>query len=170
MGLIKDWREETKHYTLWAKITSLKEMKRVCRYRKQRIERGWSDRDCWDAGSYILKITSDMLKELYCEKDNGEYFELNIDKPSVYKNFKQVADDIDEYLAFKDTDYTIYLDFDLPTGYVDEDGTWQTNSTEDQTEKMRAAMKKHQNEFIKKSKKATRAMKFVAVNHVKLWW
>lgn len=143
------------------------------KYRIQRLQRGWADRDTWGGGEYILGVTSGILRKLDDEKnpiDWDQYFETNFQKINGYKNLTEVADDIDQFLAFIETDWADSLGFELPPGHVDDDGFWRSGTTPQQDKKIRAAIKKHSVAGKKSAAKATKAMKFVADNHLSLWW
>ena len=64
MGILKDWQEDTDGYVFTAKVTyffSPKVWLRLHKWRKQRADRGWSDRDTWGAGEHIAQMTAEML-------------------------------------------------------------------------------------------------------------
>lgn len=79
------------------------------KWRKQRLSRGWSDRDAWNAGDHIAKITAEMLQRL---NDNGicswpDWFDLNVKEEGrgAYKDLQSIIDDINNYLSFQETSW-----------------------------------------------------------------
>lgn len=73
----------------------------VIKYRHQRAERGWSDRDTWGGGEHIAMVTAGILHYLEREQnpiDWDEYFRTNYPNNYGYSSLTEVADDIDLYL------------------------------------------------------------------------
>lgn len=117
MGLVRDWTEDTEGYrfsyrvrcffnpTIWL---------RLHKWRMQRANRGWSDRDTWGAGDHIAQMTAEMLQHLndhsYC--DWPEWFKLNVKEggKGAYQNLQTVIDDINTYLEFEKTSWADGLD------------------------------------------------------------
>lgn len=177
MGIIKDWNDENGSYVLHYKVLrflSPNSWMMVYKWRKQRADRGWSDKDTWAAGEYILQISSAMLRELGKEKnpvDWASYFKDNQIKHYGYSNFNEAADDIDAYLNFSaNSSWTDYIDFKLPGGHINQDGSWESGMDKRQQFKAKKAMEKHNREFNHLHEKASKAMRLVASNHGALWW
>lgn len=82
---------------------------REFKWARQRVSRGWSDRDTWGAGDHIAKITAEMLQHLndYTYIDWPEWFKLNVeeDGKGSYKKLQDVVDDINNYLVFSETSW-----------------------------------------------------------------
>lgn len=148
---------------------------REFRWVSQRKKRGWSDRDSWNGGEYILEVVSGILKKLGDEKshvDWDEYFKTNYPNNQGYKNLAQVAKDLDDYLAFDQYGWSKTLGFEiksswkpLPNGcseYVNE------NSPEENRQ-IKAAIEAGHKEWERRYKRAKKAMTFVAVNFPGLW-
>lgn len=179
MGIIKDWRENNQYYRTSYKIRrlfSIKEWLELHKWRKQRADRGWSDKDTWSMDEHILRVSSEMIRKLAEEKhgvwdvDWESYFKNNEFVTYGYGSFDEVADDIDEYLKYQTALWTDYIDFELPSGHVDDDGFYVSNATERQEFKMKKAMEKHNRESIRLHEKSAKAMRFIAANHGSLWW
>lgn len=108
MGLLKDVLRDIKSYRVHRAIfyflrpsTWLDNIK----YRRQRANRGWSDRDTWNGGEYLMEIASGVLNKLGDEKshiDWDEYFSSNYDTSFGYKSLNEVAQDLDNYLAWQE--------------------------------------------------------------------
>lgn len=74
------------------------------RYDRQRKKRGWSDRDTWGGGEYISEITYGILNYLENVQnilDWEHYFNANYNDTYGYKSLSEVAQDIDNYLAWE---------------------------------------------------------------------
>lgn len=175
MGILKDWKEDTDGYTLRYKVMSFLSSKnwiKLHKWRKQRADRGWSDRDTWGAGEHIMEMMSGMLRYLDREQnpiDWDAYFKTNYAKPNGYTSLTEVANDLDQYIEFCKTTWTDYLDIEMP-GHEIVDGEYKSLATPAEYKKIRAAIKKFNVEEKKSAAKATKAIKFVADNHRGLWW
>jgi hypothetical protein len=184
MSLIKDWREDTQGYVLTRRVFNFFDITlwlRLHKYRKQRADRGWSDRDTWGAEDHIAKMTAEMLQHLqdhsYC--DWPEWFRLNIKEEGkgAYRNLQSVIDDIKNYLVHTESSWSdgLYCD----SAYSkDENGVtflekqlWFDEKTDKiQTE---AAIKNRINRWNKEEirlyKKAQKAMEFFARHFASFW-
>lgn len=117
MGLIKDWAEDTEGYRFSYRVRSLFDLSlwlRLHKWRKQRANRGWSDRDTWGAGDHIAQMTAEMLQHLNDKTyvDWPEWFNLNVKEKGrgAYKNLQEVIDDINAYLDHEKTSWSDGLD------------------------------------------------------------
>lgn len=126
MSIISNiWRDE---YRLRYKIKSSLNpfvWKREIRYRNQRINRGWSERDAWGGGEHIAEVSAGILRELGDEKnivDWDWYFRENQWETLGYKNLNEVAQDIENYLYWQEheLDDEIYKRFDIDTRFAIE--------------------------------------------------
>lgn len=188
MGLLKDWTDDHNGYTLRSKLKyffSPKVWLQLHKWRKQRADRGWSDRDTWGAGDHIAQITADMLQHLndYAYTDWPEWFKLNVkeDGKGAYKNLKSVIDDINAYLEFEKTTWadglTTRRDSIEEVFEKREDGhytykgpIWVDDKGKDLTDAaVMQRIKKWRNEEIKLYKKATKAMGFFARHFSSFW-
>lgn len=153
-----------------------RELLREIKWSRQRKARGWSDRDTWGGGEYILEVTSGILKYLADEKvshtDWPEYFKTNYPNNQGYKNLNEVAKDIDSYLAFDEYGWSKTLDFEithedkpLPNGNIE----WINTNTPEENRQIKKAIEKSRKDWDREYKKAKRAMTFVAVNFYGLW-
>lgn len=148
---------------------------REFKFEKQRKQRGWSDRDSWNGGDYILSVVSGILKELGGAKshvDWDEYFKTNYPNNQGYKNLNEVARDIDNYISFEEHSWTDRLDFEikhdfqpLPNGHSE----MVNLNTPEEKRQIKKAIQEHGKEYDKRYKKAKKAMTFVAVNFPGLW-
>lgn len=147
---------------------------RTMHHRYQRAERGWSDRDTWDTGGYLLEVTSGMLKELAGEKSYlkwDDYFSTNF-KSKVYGDFDEVIKDIDDYIAFDELAWADSLGFKMVHGIKErEDGHGQLISLNTPEEELliRKAIKDSHAEWKRRYAKMRQAMIFVADNIPGLW-
>ena len=103
MSIFKDWRDETDGTVFTYKVRSFLNLKiwyKLSKWRRQRADRGWSDRDTWGAGEHIAKMTAEMLQYLNDNTyvDWPEWFDLNVKEKNGYKNLQAVIDDINQYL------------------------------------------------------------------------
>tara|TARA_B100001245_G_C22893491_1_gene430706 strand:- start:4535 stop:4999 length:465 start_codon:yes stop_codon:yes gene_type:complete len=129
---------------------NLKEWVREARYRKQRINRGWSDRDAWGGGEHIAEVSAGILRELNKEQnivDWDWYFRENEWETFGYKNLDEVAQDIENYLDWELLSYSepLYSQFGR-----DYETRWQIE--------------------IQLYEDYRQAMRFVAENIGALWW
>ena len=187
MSLLKDFREDVSGYKIFYQLRSAVDVRlwlRLHKYRKQRANRGWSDRDAWGAGEHIAKVTAEMLQHLndysYC--DWPEWFKNNTDNLG-YKNLQSVIDDINNYLEFQYTGWTDGLDvasYDVddwiekePVNglHVWKSAGWINIETGKKlTEKqVTARISKHHKQEQKLYAKATKAMEFFGRNFASFW-
>jgi len=186
MGIIKDWRDDTEGYCFKYKIINLLSLRvwlDLHRWRKQRANRGWSDRDTWGAGDHIAKITAEMLQHLndHTYVDWPDWFKLNVEEAGSYKNLQSVIDDINGYLEYQETSWTDGLEpvqKPLDEVFVEEGDRrvykspgWINKETGRQiTEKqLTMLMHKHHNKEVKLYKKATNALSFFARQFTSFW-
>ena len=173
MSILKDFREDHDGMYFRYKITAFLNPKtwyRLHKYRKQRCNRGWSDRDAWAAGEHIARMTAEMLQYL---NDKGvvdwdRWFKDN--NNLVYDNLQSIIDDINNWLNHQTTSWADDLalakftkDEPLETNWVDKDGN---NLTEKDITRL---IKKWSKEDIELYKEATKAMKFFADNFASFW-
>ena len=137
MGILKDWQEDTDGYVFTAKVTyffSPKVWLRLHRWRKQRADRGWSDRDTWGAGEHIAEMTAQMLQHLNDNPyvDWPEWFALNVKEKDGYNDLQAVIDDINQYLELTKQSWAdgLTVDGDLFDDSGDEPKTvWRYKKT-----------------------------------------
>ena len=99
MSIFKDWQDDTKGCTASYKVRSFFNIKlwlNLAKWRRQRADRGWSDRDTWGAGEHIAEMTAQMLQHLNDNTyvDWPEWFKLNVQEKDGYKSLQAVIDDI----------------------------------------------------------------------------
>lgn len=187
MSIVKDWREDNSGYRLNRQVLyffSPKVWLRLHKWRKQRADRGWSDRDTWGAGEHIAQMTAEMLQHLNDNTyvDWPEWFKTNTKDNKGYKNLQSVIDDINGYLDFRLTSWSDGLDIasynvddwlDKQEGgtYVWKSAGWVDKTTGKKlTEKqLLSRMKKHHKQEEKIYKKATHAMEFFGHNFASFW-
>lgn len=147
------------------------------KWSRQRKARGWSDKDTWGGGEYILEVTSGILKKLGDKNshiDWDAYFKTNYPNNLGYKNLYEVAKDIDNYLAFDEYAWGDTLGFEIKHGSkASEDHPGYTelvnlNSPEENRQISQAIDASHK-EWKKRYRKARKAMNFVATNFYSLW-
>jgi hypothetical protein len=142
---------------------------------RQRKKRGWSDRDTWNGGEYILSVVSGVLKKLGDEKshiDWDEYFKTNYPNNQGYNSLIEVAEDIDAYLEFDELDWSRDLDFEIIYDKKPaEDGCTEIVdiNTPEENRQIKKAIEASRKEYDRRYKKAKKAMTFVAVNFPGLW-
>lgn len=184
MGLIKDWKEDTEGYRFSYRVRNLFNFSlwfRLHKWRMQRGNRGWSDRDTWGAGDHIAKMTAEMLQHLndHTYVDWPQWFKLNVkeDGKNTYTSLQQVVDDINDYLKFEWTSWGdgLYCD---SSWVKNEDGSstldeqlWYDEKTHKlQTEaSIKNRMTKWNKEYTKRYKKAQKAMSFFARHFTQFW-
>lgn len=112
MGILKDWKEDSEGYRFRNQVVCLFSPKvwfRLHKWRMQRANRGWSNRDTWGAGEHIAKMTAEMLQHLNDNTyvDWPEWFKLNVKEKGkgAYKNLQSVIDDINKYLEHTETSW-----------------------------------------------------------------
>lgn len=187
MSIFKDWHEDTKDYRFRYRVRNLFSPSlwlRLHKWRKQRADRGWSDRDAWGAGDHIAQMTAEMLQHL---NDNAytdwpEWFKLNVKEKKGYKDLQSVIDDITAYLEFTKTSWADGLEIardnlDHIFPEPDEDGNriykspgWIDVNGKKLTEKqITARIKKWSKEQDKAFTKASEAMQFFSKNFWGFW-
>lgn len=177
MSLLRDYKDH--HLTLakkywWRQIINPVNLYRTMQHRHQRAERGWSDRDAWNAGDHILSVTSGMLKDLAESQERfdwAEYFETNY-KTNGYASLAEVAADIDEYIAFDDYNWVDTLGFKLKHSWKDsKNGGLEMvdENTPEEQRLIKKAIKESHREWKRRYTKMQKAMKFVADNIGSLW-
>jgi hypothetical protein len=187
MGLVRDWIEDTEGYRFGYRVRSFFSPSlwlRLHKWRKQRANRGWSDRDTWGAGDHIAQMTAEMLQYLqdhsYC--DWPEWFKLNVreEGKGAYKNLQEVIDDINAYLEFQKTSWSDGLD--TKRDRVDEvfekreDGNyqyvgpdWYEGEKKLTQDAVRHRINKWRKEELKLYKKAQKAMGFFSRHFSGFW-
>lgn len=152
MSIFKDLYEETRGFRLTYKIKTIinpREWILLYRWRKQRADRGWSDRDWWSMDYFLKDIIPPMLRK-YAKEGGGiptsldksytdKQFQAAIDK--WHKDLLKAADDIEAY----------YKHEELPFP------------------KSRAARDKYFANSRVAEKRTKDGMKFVANNFLSLW-
>lgn len=187
MSIFKDYKEDVAGYRLRYKLkttVSPTTWLRLHKWRKQRANRGWSDRDTWGAGDHIAQMTAEMLQHLHdrAYTDWPEWFKLNVKEEgkNAYTNLPQVIKDITAYLDFTETTWADGLDTRRDS--VDEvfekraDGLHEYKGPDwyDGDKKLSDAAIKHRinkwhKEWDKKYKKAQKAMQFFGRNFTGFW-
>lgn len=187
MSIIKDWREDNQGYRLRMKVTKLfspREWFYLHKWRKQRANRGWSDRDTWNMGDHLIEITAAMLNHLNTNgiADWPEWFKLNVQEKgkNAYTSLDQVIKDITDYIDFEKTSWADGLDTKRDS--IDEtfkerqDGNYEyigPDWYEGDKKLSEAAIKNRinnwQKEWDKEYKKATNAMQWVGRHIAGLW-
>lgn len=154
---MRNWRGEFKHA-------------------KQRKERGWSDRDCWNAYHHLGNVTAGMLRNLDGVQnvlDWDEYFASNYKTVGDYKNLGEVAQDIENYVNFDETGWADNLGFELKHSFKRVEGgktEFVSENTKKEQALIRKAIKEHRKQEIALAKKAEKAFIFVGKNLRALWW
>jgi len=112
MSVLRDFHEQHLHIVkrYWPReIFNPFNWIRTIKWRHQRAERGWSDRDTWGGGEYIAGISAGILNYLQSEKghvDWDEYFNFNYPENLGYTSLNEVAQDIDNYLAWEEDSFS----------------------------------------------------------------
>lgn len=105
MNRFQSWSREVEGQTKRSKIAGFfnaPTWRRAMRYRKQRLQKGFSDQDMWAGGEYIMGMISDSLK--WFEKEGIADWEFTFEQWKEektnygYDNLKQMYTDIDNYL------------------------------------------------------------------------
>ena len=144
------------------------------KWAKQRAKRGWSDKDTWNTGEYLMKITAEMLRRLSDNRSHiswEDYFQANY-QTRGYKSLDDVANDIDNYLEYVQTSWTDNLGFDLENGFVVVDGElseFVNKNTPDEQRRISISIRKWREQEERLFSKAKNAMIFVAINSRALW-
>ena len=171
MGILKDWKNDTDGYVFSAKVKyffSPKTWLRLHRWRKQRADRGWSDRDLWGAGEHIAAMTANMLEELSKGHTDWDWWFKNLKRKEPYENLEDVIADIRNYLDYESK--TAWTDG------LDHKGNWKDHEWIDKktgktlTEKqVTNRIMKHANEGNRLYKKSAKAMEFFGRNFAGFW-
>lgn len=185
MGLVKDVFKDNKDATFKYRVKELinpREWRRHHRWRKQRANRGWSDRDTWNAGDHIADMTADMLQHLLDKgmTDWPYWFKHNVQEKGAgsYKNLQSVIDDIKNYTDFQWTSWAEGLEpvNDRVFEKLDDDTyeyklpDWIDKNGKILTEKqLRARMDKWSKEERRLYEKATKAMQFFGRHYSSFW-
>lgn len=151
-------------------MSKLREIKDKIEHYTQRAKRGWSDQDTWGGGEHILAVTSGVLRKLGDKKSHINwdlYFKMNY-QTRGYNTLEEVAQDIDDFLAFEETSWIEDLDFELKHS-TDNEGFLKSENTPYENRKIKEAMRKHKDEYDLRYRKMKNAMIFVAVNAPSLW-
>lgn len=120
--------------------------RREFKYDLQRQKRGWSDRDTWGGGEYLMEVSAGILRYLNDTiVDWPKYFELNFgDDNHGYTSLLEVADDLELHLWFQEHQ------FDDQFNDLNNEDRWAIE--------------------IQLQEQASNAMRFVASNIHGLWW
>lgn len=124
MSILKDFHQQHLHVrkTYWPReIFNLSNWARTLKWRRQRMERGWSDRDTWAGGEHIVEVTAGILRYLETTIiDWPAYFEMNYEDNYGYTSLSEVAQDLDNYIYFEERQYedAIYKEFDMETRWA----------------------------------------------------
>jgi len=190
MSIFKDWQEDTKEYRFTYKLRNLFSPAlwlKLHKWRKQRADRGWSDRDTWAAGDYIARMTADILQHLNdnTHVDWPDWFKYNCQEKGkdAYKDLQSVIDDIIGYLDFeKNESWSKGLDiasddvadlFDKATdgSYSLAPDRWVDEVTRKPVtqQQITSRIKKYRDKEIKQYKKAQKAMQFFGRNFTGFW-
>lgn len=122
MGLLKDFYQHnlTIRKLYWPReILNLANWGRIIKWRRQRMERGWSDRDTWGGGEYIASVAYGILMYLQYEQhmvdvnSDDDVWKFNFPDDYGYKSLGEVAQDIDNYIYWQENQYSepLYSEF-----------------------------------------------------------
>lgn len=177
MGIVRDFKEDNAGYRLRHQIVcffSPKVWLRLHKWRKQRADRGWSNRDTWGAGDHIAKMTAEMLQHLndHTYVDWPEWFKLNVKEEGkgAYKSLPAVVKDIQAYLDFTETSWADDLDSKhngdpqkFHVDWYDQKGKKLTDAA------IKYRINKWSEQHNKLYKKAQKAMGFFARHFSSFW-
>lgn len=177
MSLIRDVHEDSKDYRLRTRVITVlspKEWLRHHKWRKQRMDRGWSDRDTWGAGDHIAKMVAEMLQHLNDNTyvDWPEWFKLNVKEQGkgAYKSLQSVVNDITAYLDHQETSWADGLETtpaDNPekfnVDWIDKKGKKLSE------QQITVRIKRWTEEDNNLYKKATKAMQFFGRHFAGFW-
>ena len=180
MSIFKDWKDNNQGCVFRYKALNLmspKEWSKLHRWRKQRADRGWSDRDMWGAGEHIARLTADMLEELSKGHTDWESWFKNLKRKEQYTNLEDVIADIGGYLDYEtNTAWTDGLELIGEPIKRDKDGVklnsrWIDKKTgKTLTDKqVTNRIMKHGKEGNRLYKKAAKAMEFFGRNFAGFW-
>lgn len=172
MSIYKDWLKGVSGTTLSYKVKSFFDIKwwlKLHKFRKQRADRGWSDRDAWDGGNFIVEITASILQELNKECTD-EWVKLNIKRSNSYHNYKNlqlVIDDIRNFISFDNTSWAE----GLVKGTDDNFAYFKKDTDKKLTKKqINLYIERYRKKHKKLHEKAIRAMVFFSNNFSKFWY
>jgi len=176
MSIFKDWQQDTNGLVFRYRLKELIDPRvwlRLHKWRKQRANRGWSDRDAWGAGDHIAQMTAEMLQHL---NDKGHvdwphWFEYNIQEKGSYKNIQSIVNDINNYLEFMKTDsWAEGLESKTIKNADFLDISWLDKNGKKLSEKqISARIKKYTKKENDLYNKATNAMQFFSRNFGSFW-
>jgi len=178
MSILQDFKRDNESYRLNRQVVYLLSPKvwvRLHKRRKQRADRGWSERDTWGAGEHIAKITAEILQHLNNNTyvDWPEWFKNNVQEKDSYKSLQAVIDDINQYLALTETSWGDGLTCD---SYNLKEGgklnmVWRDEKTGKKVsdKQITARIKSHSEKEKKSYEKATNAMQFFGRNFASFW-
>ena len=186
MSIFKDFREDNEGYRLRSQITYLLSPNawiRLHRSRKQRADRGWSNRDTWGAGEHIAKITAEILQHLNDNTyvDWPSWFKYNVQEKGSYKSLQAVIDDINQYLVFTETSWAdgletvkdsveeVFQKREDGNHYYKSPGWVDKNGKKVSDKQITARIKSHSEKEKKSYEKATNAMQFFGRNFASFW-
>ena len=174
MSLLQDVYNETKYQSFRSRITQRLSPSlwiRLHKYRVQRANRGWSDRDMWGMGDHLARVTADMLKDLKEGMTSWpEWFKYNVGEEGkgAYTDLQQVIDDIEGYLDWSETSWTDDLDYaEGNTGKYSI--SWSKKGKKITEAEITHRINKHTKEGAQKYKKARKAMGFFGRNFGSFW-
>lgn len=187
MSILKDFNDTYGGYRFTRQLreyVSLWNWRQVFKWRKQRLSRGWSDRDTWGAGDHIARITADMLQHLNDDHyvDWPQWFKLNVKEEGkgAYTSLAQVIKDIREYLDFSETSWADGLDTkrdsideifekrdDEMYEYVGPD--WYEGKKKLSEADIKHRINKWSKENNRRYKKAQKAMQFFGRHFTQFW-
>ena len=175
MGLVKDWIDDHRGYTLLAKIEYFfypKVWFRLAKYRKQRANRGWSDADGWDIGRSLTFVLADVLRKLHEDgvsdyKAMFQHKDMGFTNGEKYKSLLEVANDLEAYFKYdEDHSWADGLEHDgtVKSRWVDKDtGLALTDRA------ITKRMKQHDLKLQEEYKKTKKAWHFFAENVASFW-
>jgi len=186
---LKELAEEIEGMSLRYKVQTVlrpKTWSRIHKFRRQRITRGYSDKDMWSSGTHLMTLISESLKwhESKGVSDFEYMFKMWVDEGSNfgYKNLKQVYTDIDNYLKVDRGDWATGLAgqiVNLEDAYITEGEEDTSHITvewrEEKTGKkltdarVKKLMHEHHAKVEKLHSKAVNAMTFWA-HHARQFW
>jgi hypothetical protein len=177
MSFLKDYHDQ--HLTMikkywWKELINPLNLYHTWQHRYQRAERGWSDRDVWNAGDHIIDVISGMVDQLGDEKshiDWTEYFKENYKKNHGYNSLNEVAADIKSFIEHDQSTWTDDLGFELKIAWepVEKGSRMVEKNTPEEQRIMKKAMKEWQAEWNRRRAKMRNALVFVADNIPGLW-
>lgn len=117
----------------------LKDCRRSRKFRRQRLERGFSDGDLWGFDEYIIRVMADGLREFVkqanCYPDN-----LFPTFEAWCAHLTSIADDLD-WIRVDSTDNEYWDDKFLKGNYPEEEHKWFEHIKEIEDEKRKHILK-----------------------------